>query len=429
MIPRLRVLLLAALVTFPGTAVRASWDDEKILRVGTADLAALQGLPIRSLRFATVQKGVLQPVPFQVDEYNTAGLVWFPATGVPLNGKEGVFDGEDRVLLLAGDLSAETLPAGATLPAGHLGILQVTMRGETRQLHAIQGEFPKSPQLYVRHDIANGTTETPFYTLDVDPKNELNWRYLMVKSWRGNRSDSLVDTLKMRIAGSVLLARLTLDNDNLRPKLVGAKAGAIRSTIQLETAVVVAGVTTMKMQVQLVRYPRHFEAFTHARIPRLYRSALSNPAVQVTVDGNNLRGAVTRTSRGGAVQGIVDGSLDANEKQLITRGLSASEDWILFDTRNGFSMLTFLDVPQELRNVPLQLVYVDDPKESDKPERIRGQGPNLGYGIRGFPPGEDFRFGVTLAFDKDLASVDPRAYVTHWRAAPEYRFVATAPAP
>jgi hypothetical protein len=417
-------LCVAALLLVCAVTLHAEWDDEKILRMSPRDIPAAAGLPIKALRFATVRKGALEPVPFQIDEYNKAGLVWFPATGVPLNGKEGIFDGEDRVFALAADLSADALPEGFSPPAGYLGALSATMQGVTRTLHVLHGDFAQSPRMYVRHDIANGTTETPFYTLEVDPKNELNWRYLMVKSWRGNRVESLVDTLKMRISGRVVLARLTLDNDNLRPKVVGVRAGAIRSTIQLETQVVVAGVSVMKMQVQLVRYPRYFEAFTHARIPKLYRTALSDPSVQVTVDGNNLRGAVTRSARSGNAQGLVDGQMDASEQQLIARGLTASDDWILFDSRNGFSMLTFLDVPAELRNIPLELVYQDDPRRSDKPERLRGQFPNVGYGIRGFPPGEDFRFGVTLAFDKDLVGVDPRGYVSRWRAPPEYRFAA-----
>lgn len=420
-------LLVFLLLPF-SQVVLAGWDSEKILRLSTRDIPAASGLPIKSLRFASVRNGALEPVPFQIDEYNTAGLVYFPATGVPVSGTEGSFDADDKLFLIAGDISAETLPPGASLPAGYLGDVTVTMQGETRFLHVLSGEFPRSPQLYVRHDIANGTTETPFYSLEVDPKNELNWRYLMVRSWRGDREHSLVDTLKMRISGGVFtpLTRLTLDNDNLRPKVVGTRAGAIRSIMQLETGVVVAGVTVMKMQVQVIRYPRYFEAFTHARIPQLYRMALSEPAVRVTVDGNNLRGAITRTARGGSLQAVVDGNMDSAERQLITRGLSSDEDWILFDSRSGFSMLTFLDVPRELRGIPLELVYEDDPKKSDKPERIKGQQPNLGYGIRGFPPGEDFRFGVTLAFDKELDGVDARGYVTRWRESPAYKFRAAA---
>lgn len=421
--------LLALWLCLPAP-LHAAWDDEKILRLSPRDLPPAAGQPIRQLRIATLRNGQFVPVPFQIDEYNTAGLVWFPATGVPLNGRENIFDGEDRLLLLAGDLAGESVATGVSLPPGYLGELALTFAGEIRYLQLIAGEFPRSAQLYVRHDLAKGTTETPFYSLEVDPKNELNWRHLNVRGWRGPRDESLVDTLKLRISGGVFtgLTRLTLDNDNLKPRVVGARSGAIRSITQLETSVVVAGVTVMKMQVQLVRYPRHFEAYTHARIPKLYRMALADPEVRVTVDGNtNQMGATVRTARSNGIQAIVDGNVDAGEKQLVARGLNAADDWILYDHRNGFSMLTFLDIPAELRQVPLQLVYEDAPTTRDKPERVPGQHPNLGYGIRGFPPGEDFRFGVTLVFGRELGAVDARQYVTRWREAPTLRFTPASP--
>lgn len=424
----LRTTVMSCVLAFAGIGSCGAWDNNKIFQLQPGAVPAASGLAINTLRVAVVRGGVLQPIPFQIDEYNKAGLVWFPATQVPINGKEGIFDGADRLLLLAGDLSSESFPASLAPPPGYLGELAATIQGETRYLQLIAGDFPQAKEVYVHHDLATGITETPFYTLRVEPGNELNWQYLMVDSWQGDRSRSLVDTLKMRISGGVFtpLTRLTLDNDNLRPRLVGSRAGAIRSTMQLETSVVVAGITVMKMQVQVIRYPRYFEAFTHARIPKLYRMALINPEVRVTVDGNDQRGAVVRTARGGPVQAIVDGVLDDNERQLLARGLSSDEDWLLFDSRNGFSMLTFLDVPAELRGIPLELVYEDDSRKNDKPERVKGQQPNLGYGIRGFPPGEDFHFGVTLAFDKELTGIEPRGYVARWREVPAYTFRSAA---
>lgn len=420
LIPMFMVVMLAMVPS----AVQAALDAHKVLQITPADMPAISGLRISSLHVATVRQGRLVPVPFQIDEYNTAGLPWFASVDVPIKGREAYYDADDRLLVVAGDASAERLPTDAALPPGYLGELSLTLQGETRYLHMISGDFPRSGVTYVRHDTATGITETPFYTLRVDPRNELNWQHLMVRSWRGDQSRSLVDTLKMRIAGGVFtaLTRMTLDNDNLRPRVIGVRAGPIRAVMQVETTVVFAGVPVMRMQVQVHRYPRFFEAYTHARIPKLYRKALVDPEVRVTLDGNNLHGAQVRTARSSGVAAKVDGRMDDAERAMVARGLSSSEDWILFDSRNGFSLLTFLDVPPELQGIPLQLVYEDDVKRNDKPERVPGQGPNLGYGIRGFPPGEDFRFGVTLAFDIDLADVDPVDYVARWRERPVYGF-------
>lgn len=424
LVARRMLAVLALLVAVPASAQAVGFDPHKILHILPADIPAVAGARIPAVRVATVRGGQLIPVPFQIDEYNTAGLPWFASVDVPIKGREGVFDGDDRLLLVAGDLSTEALPATAALPPGYLGELAVTMQGEARFLHLIVGDFPRSEAVYVRHDRNTGVTETPFYTLRVDPKNELNWQHLMVRSWRGDTSRSLVDTLKMRISGGVLTAvtRMTLDNDNLRPRIIGMRSGPIRSVMQVETAVVFAGIPVMRMQVQVHRYPRFFEAYTHARIPKLYRRALVNPEVRVTLDGNDLLGAQVRTARSSAAAVKVDGRMDDAERAMVGRGLSSSEDWILFDSGKGFSLLTFLTVPPELRNIPLELIYEDDATLRDPPERIPGQGPNIGYGIRGFPPGEDFRFGVTLAFDVDLADVDPVRYVARWSERPALRF-------
>lgn len=417
-------MLTAALLALAPLAAWAGFDPHKVLQITPADMPAISGQRISSLRVATVRQGRLVPIPFQIDEYNTAGLPWFASVDVPINGRESYYDADDRLLVVAGDTSAERLPPDAELPPGYRGELSLALQGETRFLHVITGDFPRSDVVYVRHDTATGITETPFYTLKVDPRNELNWQHLMVRSWRGDQSRSLVDTLKMRIAGGVFtaLTRMTLDNNNLRPRVIGMRAGPIRAVMQVETTVVFAGIPVMRMQVQVHRYPRFFEAHTHARIPKLYRKALVDPEVRVTLDGNNLHGAQVRTARSSGVAAKVDGRMDDAERAMVARGLSSSDDWILFDSRNGFSLLTFLDVPPELQGIPLQLVYEDDVKRNDKPERVPGQGPNLGYGIRGFPPGEDFRFGVTLAFDIDLADVDPVHYVARWRERPVYGF-------
>lgn len=424
-----RAVVLVLLSLCALVAHAADFDEHKVLQLSPAEVPALAGIDAAQLRLAAFRDGRLLPVPFQVDEYSEAGLPWFPGVDLRHSGREGVFDGQDRLLLVAGDAARAPLPAGTAMPAGWLGELAFTLQGETRYVQLFAGnDMPLSERSYVRHNRQAGVTETPFYTLRVDPKNELNWKYLMVRSWRGDQTQSLIDTLKMRISGGVLaaVARVTLDNDNLRPKVVGFKVGPIRSVMQLETTVVIAGLPVMRMQVQVHRYPRQVEAYTHARIPRLYRATLREPEVRVTIDGNNLKGARVRTARSNGQAAMVDGRMDPVEQQIVARGLSASEDWILFDTRGGFSMFTFLNAPPELRNVPLQLVYLDDPEETDPPEQFPGQSPNIGYGLRGFPPGEDFRFGVTLVFDGDIDAMDPQAYAARWRERPACRFT---PAP
>lgn len=256
-------------------------------------------------------------------------------------------------------------------------------------------------------------TRTDQYVLTTDPDNELNWQYLGYTGYHGRADASLIDTLKMRMSGGVLFRfpRVTLDNNNLRPVMTGFRVGPIRSVMHLETRVVFAGLPMMKLHVQALRYANHYEAHTFARIPPLYRSTLKYPQVSVSIDGNRLLGASVQTARGGDLAGNVDGKMDDDEHELVRKGLSSDESWILFDSRQGFALLTELDVPPALHGIPLDLVYQDDAEAEVRPEQYAGQLPNLGYALNGWPEQDELRFAVRLLFDQHFGELAPSDYV------------------
>ena len=279
--------------------------------------------------------------------------------------------------------------------------------------YLVRGNSERSSRSYVSHDPNSGVTSTDRYVLTTDPDNELNWRHLGYSGYHGRADASLIDTLKMRMSGGVLFRfpRITLDNDNLRPVMTGFHIGPIRSVMHLETRVVFAGLPMMKLHVQAHRYANHYEAHSYARIPSLYRSTLKQPQVSVSIDGNGLMGSLVRTARGGDLLATVDGSMDASEEEMVRRGLSSDESWILFDSRQGFALLTELDVPAELRGIPLGLVYQDDRQLSVRPEQYPGQLPNLGYELNGWPEQDELRFSVRLLFDQHFGKIEPTDYV------------------
>ena len=109
-------------------------------------------------------------------------------------------------------------------------------------------------------------------------------------------------------------ARMTLDNDNLRPKRTGFRIGPIRSVMHLETNVVFAGLPVMKLHVQALRYPNHYEAHSFAKVPTLYRKTLKQPEVTVSVSGNRLYGSHVWTATGAGLMATVDGQVDKQKK-------------------------------------------------------------------------------------------------------------------
>lgn len=410
------LLLFTGLLLLPTCALHAGTAPvvaQRVLEIAARDITTAEGTGVERLSLLRWRGGHFQPVPYQIDEMDEANLVWFEDSGLDPRGEPGVFEGSDTLLALFRD-AGERAPENAAPDDGKI-IAELEVRnpaGEPVFFYLARDYGNRNPVHYVNHNLETGVTRTPWYQLKVDPDNELNWLFLDYSHYQGE--GSIIDTLKMRMSAGVFtrFARVTLDNDNLDPRLRGFKAGAIRSVMHLETRVVISGIPVMKMHVQAYRYPAHYEAHTYAEIPFLYRATLKEPEVSVSVDGYNQEGAILRTARAGGLKARVDGRLDEEEKKLIERGLSTDEDWILFDTRKGFSLLTLLDVPPELSGIPLGLLYQDDNHLKVKPEQYPGQSPNVGYILRGWPPENEMRFSVKLLFDRSLHGLEPERYAS-----------------
>ena len=410
---RMRRWLAGLLLLAPMLAAAVPAREDVVLTLQPDDLGAIAVTELPRLSVMRYRDKRWEAVPFQIDEMDEHGLVWFPGNRFRRLGKVRQFDGQDELLLMWSDGGQSR---GSTpLPEGTIQA-EIRVRapdtGDLRFFYLVADNPQRSPRFYVVHDPESGVTRTERYLLTTDPDNELNWRFLGYDGYTGSSNASIVDHLRMNMSGGVLFsfARMTLDNENLRPELVGFKIGPIRSTMHLETRVVFAGLPMMKMHVQARRYANHYEAHTYARIPAVYRATLKQPQVIVSVDGNVPHGAIVRTARGGEHVGTVDGRIDTDEQALVNAGLSTDNSWILFDSNQDFALLTFLNVPRELSGIPLGLVY-EDSEQARSGERFPGRSPELGYRLEGWPPEDELRFSLQLFFDSTLRDTDPETYV------------------
>lgn len=378
-----------------------------------SQIPVADGLPIDELSIMRWHEGTFEPVPFQIDERDEFGLVWFRAPGFNRDGEQGIFDQKDQLLFMYEDGGQQR--TDDTQPGEGRVLAELEVRSpyaEPLFFYLVRNNADRSLVRYIEHDPNTGVTRTPYYFLTADPDNELNWQYLGYNGYTGPADASIIDTLKMRMSGGILLKypRVTLDNDNLRPKRTGFRIGPIRSIMHLETSVVFAGLPVMKLHVQAMRFPDHYEAHSYAKIPGLYRKAVKQPQVSVTIDGNNLFGGKTWTSAGGNLRGTVNGQMDDDELALVERQLSTDDSWIIFDSGKGFALLTELLIPAELEGIPLDLVYQDDGAMRNTPENYRGQLPNIGYALNGWPEADELNFAVRLLFfdqieNRDLESI------------------------
>jgi len=372
-------------------------DRGRVVKISGAQLPAASAMQLSALSVMRVERGRFVPVAYQFDEMDQKGMVWFEDSGFALAGSPGQLDADDQLLMMLTDAGPHA-PEGLEPEQGEV-ISELTV-ADSCHFYLVRGNNERSGNYYVAHDVDSGETRTALYRLDVDPDNELNWHYLGYRGYQGE--GSIIDTLKMRMSAGVLsrFTRMTLDNHNLRPKRVGFSVGPIRSVMHLRTRVVLAGIPVMTIQVQAMRYASHYEAHTYAKIPDLYRATLKEPEVSVTVDGNNQSGAAVYTANFVDNPVIVDGKAD--DQAFADQTMTMDANWILFDSKRDFALLTHLTVPDELMETPLALIYQDDASLAVEPEQFHGQWPNLGYSLHGWPQPEELRFTVSLYFEDGL---------------------------
>ena len=397
----LRLLLAFSTLTLAATAEAQCrfdpLDRGRVVKVSGAHLPAASAMELSALSVMRVERGRFVPVAYQFDEMDQKGMVWFEDSGFALAGSPGQLDADDQLLMMLTDAGPHA-PEGLEPEQGEV-ISELTV-ADSCHFYLVRGNNERSGNYYVAHDVDSGETRTALYRLDVDPDNELNWHYLGYRGYQGE--GSIIDTLKMRMSAGVLsrFTRMTLDNHNLRPKRVGFSVGLIRSVMHLRTRVVLAGIPVMTIQVQAMRYASHYEAHTYAKIPDLYRATLKEPEVSVTVDGNGQSGAAVYTANFVDNPVIVDGKAD--DQDFADQTMTMDANWILFDSKRDFALLTHLTVPDELMETPLALIYQDDASLAVEPEQFPGQWPNLGYSLHGWPQPEELRFTVSLYFEDGL---------------------------
>ena len=403
-------LLAAALGPLPALATECQLGDLDGGRVVTVDGAQLpqgKGLSHQRLSVLVWDGDRFVPVAFQIDQRDEYGLVWFEESGHRLSGEPGVFGDDDQLLLMLAEAGHQA-PAHAEPDQGEL--LARLSVGKGCYFYLAKDHPGRSDRYYVHHDLDTGVTRTGLYELRVDPDNELNWQYLSYHSYQGQ--GSIIDTLKMRMSAGVLsrFTRMNLDNHNLRPRLTGFRQGQIRSVMHLRTRVVFAGIPVMTLQVQAMRYASHYEAHSYARVPDLYRATLKEPEVSVSIDGNAQYGARVYTGNPEVSPVTVTGQPSEAAERFQEQGIDAENNWILFDSGQDFTLLTQLNLPDELKSLPIGLIYQDDETLKVEPEQYPGQLPNLGYVLRGWPDPQELRFAVSLYFDAGLDDLPHRQF-------------------
>jgi hypothetical protein len=455
--------LLLSLVLFSSHALANTLSAERYRHISTLtvkDLPVLNKKPISDLSVQAIIDGELQPIPFQIDEMNQKGNFYYEAKEAPILGELGLLDEKDELVFMYHDTGIKI--SGRQPKSGKI-LLEVKFEedGETRFAYIIEGSADRSQKKYVDYNVKTGLIKSDFYTLEIDPDNLLNWKSHTYKNFN-EENKNLIDTLKIRISGGLFTpwAKVSLNNENLKPEIIGIKHGPVRSIVKMDTEVRLGGISVPMINLMLHYYfsEQQVDAPVLAGIPALglLLKVLKEPSISVSLDFNKLEGSLVTTAKGPKEAAVVDGKMSKLEEQFAIEGITGDisdlssvkleNNFLYMDTQNGYEVLALLDIfPESLEgNDPglisrslsvfgdeLGVLYHDDKNHNDKPEQFPGAYPEAGYLI-GLASSEldsgelagrvEIRFAIKLFFIDDIGEGGPAKFEHQVRNPPQLSY-------
>lgn len=414
-------LLFFSLVSTASTSELTIIDQQRVVQIPANKLTSANGERLNNLSLVAISNGQLKPIPFQFDELDVEGFVYFKSSMVDIDGYISVLDGNDQLLFMLLD-AGERKPANLKVDGKLLAEITVqTSMGESKYVYLVKDSLLRSDKNYVRYSEELGRVETDHYTLQVDPENAMNWHRFTWDEYTGINKGDPLDTMKIRVSAGVgtPLTRLTLSNKQMVAEPLESKSGPVRAITAYKLTAIVLGIPFLSMNMQIRETPYNITYDVRLIMPKMRRKMLFSPSLTLTLDGNQLYGTEIRTALGPKAPAIVDGELSAFEQQLIEKGVNNDDNWIWLHTGDNFDIVSILNVPD--RRLPLGFFLVDDEKKEDKPERYEGQLPNIGYLIKDLPSEGLFYIQVNLFFSNNLGGIAPEKYVALMKKQPDFK--------
>ena len=394
-------------------------DIQRVVHVPVTKIKSANGEKINGLSLLAYSSGKLIPIPFQIDELDKEGFVFFKSSNVDIDGFSSVFDGKDELLFMLSD-AGDRKPSNIKSDGQLLAEISVkTSLGKSLYVYLVKKSRLRSDKDYVRYSEKAGRVETDHYSLQVDPKNALNWVQFNWDEYTGIHPGDPLDTMKIRISAGVgsPLTRLTIGNKEMVAEPLESLDGPIRATTAYRLTAIVLGIPFMRMNMQIRRTSYNISYDVRLVMPKVRRKLLFSPSLTLSLDGNQLYGTEIRTALGPKAPAIVDGEQSNFEDQLIEKGINNEENWIWAHTGDNFDIVSILRIPHP--ELPLGFFLVDNDKKKDKPERYLGQLPNVGYLIKDLPTEGLFYIQVNLYFSNNLAGMTPDNYANQMNSSPE----------
>ena len=394
------------------TPITTQVEAQQIIEFKAIELPELVNKPFEKLTLLAVKNGLLIPVPHQFEDIDENGQSWFKEDGTPLLGRKGIVDPHDSLFFRYADTGQriDAFNSGFTRIAAEIQVLS-SQTNEIRYLYVTDQLAGFQYKPLTQYDQKAGIIKSDYFTLHTKPEDFLSWNDFTYNNYQGEQQNSLLDTLKFRLAAGVLFnsATITLDNNDINTEVLAVKQGPIRTIILAKSQLTFASIPVVFLDIRFNVLPQQFNIDVNVKVPTIISTVLSNPQATISIDGNNLLGSDILTAFNPVTPTKVDGRMSGREKELLSHTIDNGESWVWLGTNAGFDIYTELHVPSNFK-APISLHYVDDVNLEEKPERFAGQGPNIGYKIHQIPINDTFRFRFDAYFSDTIKGITPQEF-------------------
>ncbi|HBC57436.1 MAG TPA: hypothetical protein DCZ03_09760 [Gammaproteobacteria bacterium] len=371
----------------------------EVVEVKGESLPDIMGQTSEGYSVMAVSNGALAPIPFQFDDLNKKGFIYVPGGSVEIDGEEGVFEAHDELAFMYKDTGPQASAELLSAVSGEvIAEIELSDMGSNRYAYVLKGNSARSDIQYAKFNRETGLIETTMYSQKVDPDNLLIWEDYKYKTFAEDRS--LLDTMKLRVRAKLGPARATITNKLIPNEIVGVKNAPVRSIIEMDASIAILGIQLASAGASVTVTENTLEFPVFLAIPTAAKVLQKNLAIEISLDFDQLEGSRIRTALG-PTEPIITGSEDGIDPKQ--HNVSLEENWLSLSSGKGWDIIAFFE-RDEAFDPTLSLLYKDKGKgdKKDKPERVKGSDPQVGYIAKDIPVGIDSYLAINLYFGEDL---------------------------
>jgi len=361
-------------------------------------LPAILGNSIGNYSVMAIVDNKLQAIPFQFDDVNLRGFIYTSGGKLEINGKENIFEAHDQLAIMYKDSGPKATEEHITNIEGKvLAELIFNDNGSSRYAYVVEGNSERSEIFYTYFDREKGLIKTKAYSLQVDPNNLLVWEDFLYEGFTEKRS--LLDTMKLRVHVKLGFLKATISNRLIPNRIVAIKNGPVRSIIEMDAGLSVFGIQLATAGASVVITENTTEFPVYINIPSAASVLADNLFIEISLDFNELDGMAFRTELG-PKEPLIAGSGVGNPEDY---KVNLEHNWLSASSgRNWDIVAKFNRDPKFIAT--LGTLYYEDIRgdKADKPERIKGSSPQIGYTAEDIPTGINTFLGIDLFYSPNF---------------------------